>query len=81
MYWYADKEEICFVCKEENEMHYNHYEKSYLIKDFKNWASLYNKTLDDFDAEYDDVIASGLEALCKQFWKEKDEICDSVTQE
>lgn len=80
MYYNYDNDEITIICKEENDTHYQHYEVMYHLEDFKNWAQLYNKTLDDFDAEYDDALAEGLETLCRQFWKEN-ELCDSVTQE
>lgn len=81
MYWYADKEETCIRHKEENNMICSLYEFTYRLNDFNNWTDLYNKAIEDFDAEYDDMIAEGLETICLQIWKEKDKICDSATQE
>ncbi len=80
MYYCFDEKSVQITITKENHMHYQHYSISYNHNDYIDWMDLYNKTLDDFDAEYDEEIANGLDILCKQFWKEKEK-CDSAIQE
>ena len=81
IYYCFDDKEVNITIKEEKLMHYQCRSISYNYKDYLDWIELYNTTLDDFDAEYDEEIADGLETLCNQFWKEKDNLCDSAIQE
>lgn len=81
MYYCFDGEkDVEFNLIEETLAHCRNHSFDYKVKNFKHWTDLYNKALEDFDAEYDDKIADTLETLCKQFWKEKEK-CDSATQE
>lgn len=79
-YCFEGESEVEFTLIEENFAHCQCYSFSYKVKDYNDWINLYNKLLDDFDAEYDDKVADVIETLVKQFWKEK-EVCDSATQE
>jgi len=79
-YCFNGESDVEFNLTEENFAHYQNYSFDYKVKDFKDWTDLYNKLLDDFDAEYDDKASEVIETLVKQFWKEKEK-CDSVTQE
>lgn len=79
--WYSfNDEEIYITLNDETLCHYVDQSVTYIINDFKDWTDLYNKLLEDFEAEYDDKVANALEVICKQFWKEN-KLCDSVTQE
>lgn len=81
MYYYFDGEsDVEFKLIEETLAHCQNYSFDYKLKDFNDWTKLYNKLLDDFDAEYDDKLADVIEMLVKQFWKEKEK-CDSAIQE
>lgn len=79
-YCFEGKSEVEFTLKEETYGCCRIHKFSYKIKDYLDWTRLYNSALEDFDAEYDEVIADTLETLCKQLWKEKEK-CNSVTQE
>lgn len=78
-YWF-DKDQIMLTLAEEKLQKWTTITLQYGIDDFEDWTELYNRALNDFDAEYDDDVAEGLEITCEQFWKEKEK-CDLVTQE
>jgi len=76
-----DKNEVMFTLGKETYHRWSMQSAHYEITKFDDYYELYNVLIEDFDVEYDEDICEGLEVLCQQFWKEKDEVCDTVTQE
>ena len=74
--WYSMYDgEVTFDLTETTSVNWKKTSYTYKIKDFKDykdWTNLYNRALDDFQAEFDEEIATGLEEIIKLFWKEKD---------
>lgn len=74
--WYSmDEEEVTFDVTETTSVNWKNTSYTYKIediKDFEHWSNLYNRALDDFQAEFNEEIARGLEEIIKLFWKEKD---------
>lgn len=68
-----DKTTITFTLKEITDEYYSSLERQYDFKEYLNSTLLYNKLLDDFDAEYDDEIAYGLSELVNQIFNEKED--------
>lgn len=71
--WYSMYEgEVTFDVTETTSVNWKYTSYTYKIKDFKEWSNLYNRALDDFEAEFDEELSRGLEDIIKLFWKEKD---------
>lgn len=74
--WYSIcDEEVTFDITETTSVNWKYTSYTYKIKDFKDykdWTNLYDKVLDDFEADFDDSLSRGLEDIIKLFWKEKD---------
>lgn len=71
--WYSIYDgEVTFAVTETTSANWKDTSYTYKIKDFKDWTNLYNRAIDDFEAEYDESLSRGLEDIIKIFWKEKD---------
>lgn len=68
-----DKTIITFTLKEIRDEYYSSLESQYEFKEYLNSTLLYNKLLNNFDAEYDDEIAWGLNTLVNQIFNEKED--------
>ena len=64
---------IYITLREEAYEYYGSHERTYNLKDYNGSTELYNKLLDDFDAEYDDEVAHGFNRLCMQIYDEKED--------
>jgi len=68
-YYLIGNENVTFNLNVETTADYTSKTITYDIKDYDE-VELYNKMLDDFDAEFDDEIANGLNVLTRQVYKE-----------
>ena len=69
--YYGDYDsEVVIKIEEESNGLYLIEERRYDLKDYDTQSDLYNKTLDDFDKEFDDEIANALDKITKQIFKE-----------
>lgn len=64
---------VTFTLREEMEEYYSSQEEDYNLNQYNTSSNLYNKLLDDFNAEYDDEVARGFHKLCLQIFDEKEE--------
>ena len=64
---------VTFTLREEMKEYYESQEQDYDLTEYKTSIELYNKLLDDFDAEYDDEVANGFDRLCMQIFDEKED--------
>lgn len=69
-YYRDDDTEFVIKIEEESEGIFLIDERRYDLKDYDTQSDLYNKTLDDFDKEFDDEIANALDKITKQIFKE-----------
>lgn len=70
--WYSMYDgEVSFDVTETTSVNWKNTSYTYKIKDFEDWTNLYNRAIDDFQAEFDDEMSRGLEDIVKLFWKEK----------
>ena len=44
--------------------------KEYTLSEYKNSADLYNQMLDDYNAEFDEELASMIDDISVRIWKE-----------
>lgn len=68
-YYVQNGNNVTFNVSEESTAEYTSTSISYDVDKYKE-EDLYNTMLDDFDAEFDDEIASGLNVLTRQLYKE-----------
>lgn len=64
---------VTFTLREIEDEYYSSKEQYYDLNKYKTSTDLYNKLLDDFDAEYDDEVAHGFNRLCMQIYDEKED--------
>jgi len=69
-YYRDDDTEFVIKIEEESEGIFLIDERRYDLKKYQTQSDLYNKTLDDFDKEFDDEIANALDKITKQIFKE-----------
>ena len=69
-YYRDDNTEFVIKIEEESEGIYLIEEHRYDLKKYQTQSDLYNKTLDDFDKEFDEAIANALDEITKQIFKE-----------
>ena len=69
-YYRDDDTEFVIKIEEESEGMYLIEEHRYDLKKYPTQSDLYNKTLDDFDKEFDDTIANALDKITTQIFKE-----------
>lgn len=70
--YYRDNDsEVVIKIEEEYKGVYLIEERRYDLKDYNTQSELYNKTLDDFDEEYDDTVANALDQITTQIFKER----------
>ncbi len=69
--WYSMHDgEVTFDVTETTSVNWKNTSYTYKIEDYKDWTNLYNRVIDDFQAEFDDEMSRGLEDIIKLFWKE-----------
>lgn len=68
-YYVVGGNEVTFNISEEATAEYTSISMTYDLNKYSE-EQLYNKMLDDFDAEFDDEIASGLNVLTRQVYKQ-----------
>ena len=61
---------VSFYITDESTRAITRYVKVYVLADFEGQVELYNKLLDDCNAEYDDELADVLEMITNQLYKE-----------
>jgi hypothetical protein len=69
-YYRDDDTEFVIKIEEESEGIFLIDEHRYDLKKYPTQIDLYNKTLDDFDKEFDDEISNALDKITKQIFKE-----------
>ena len=65
-----EKDSVSFYITDESARAITRYVKVYSLADFKGVWEIYNKLLDDCNAEYDDELADVLEMITNQLEKE-----------